>query len=185
MSRRVTAAAIVFALIAGWIGLSAYSVAQTEGNDPAPKLDLPGAGEGFKFALSDDAGKLRGRGEFRTTNSDKIDLTLLGTDGQFSFANESLSLTMRKKLFLDLRSANGELSKHIETRPDGSTVTNGFTKTSDRLYEVIDNYDGTATINVYLNDQVKHTIKIEPNGGLSLKTNAEPPKETAAISLPQ
>ena len=184
MSQRVTAAAIVLALLAGWVGLSAYSVAQTEGNDPAPKLDVPGGAEGFKFTLSDDAGKLRGRGEFRTANSDKIDLTLSGMDGQFSFANESLSLTLRKKLFLDLRSAAGDLSKHIESRPDGSTVTNAFTKTSDRLYEVIDNYDGTATINVYLNDQVKHTIKIEANGGLNLKTNGEPAKETAAIGTP-
>jgi len=172
------------ALLGGLIGLARYSVAQNEGNDPAPRLELPGVDEGFKFSLLDDAGKLRGKAEYRTGASDKVDFTLRGVDGQFNFANEALSISLRRRLFLDLRSANGELSKHIEVRPDGSTVTNGFTKTSDRLYEVLDNYDGTATINVYSNEQVKYVIKIEPNGGLSVKSNAEPPKETAAIGPP-
>ncbi|MGE0610233.1 MAG: hypothetical protein AB7O62_24290 [Pirellulales bacterium] len=180
MSRRILAATIVLSLLGSWVG---WSVAQSEGNDPAPKLDLPG-GIGFKFGLTDDSGKVRGRGEFAASNSDNIDLNLQGNEGQYSFANQSLSLKPKGKLFLDLRSASGDLSKHIEARPDGSSVTNAFSKSNDRLYEVIDGYDGKATINIYLNDQIKHVIHIEPNGALSVKTNAEPPKETAAIVPP-
>lgn len=84
-------------------------------------------------------------------------------------SGDQVQLSPSSRIFLNLRTPEGKLSKAIEAKPDGSTVINSFTKDKQRLYELYDYFNGSAHMLVFQKDQQKVEIKISEDGTVDVR----------------